>query len=412
MKSPKNIAGSLDLSFGDAGKVVFDHPAGLTRLTRDQTLITVGSRRNPGGLVPKSTLPMPPGPPKNAPSEFYLVEAVKHDAAGHNPKEQVLNQADANPRIVSLAVQTDGKYLMLWEVRLPGVNNMAFITRFHDDGTTDINFNPGFGSAPLNVPLADNLLGKQGFKVREGDGAVFAAFATTHADSVIIKLHSNGLRDTAFGDDGQVNLHNTVLHDLAFPHNGGLLVAGHNGGHAIIARYTDAGLPDHPFGQAGVVELALEQDGRIRSVFSIAVDTHNKITVVGSDAQPRHIHNFIASFTADGHLDPSFHQGVPVQTGVEDGSYVSHVVQQDGKIVVLAREQSTGFTTKLVRYNHEGHKDNSFGNAGVALAYTRSSGPGQAHVSTVELQHPGEKFLVSGPNANYYTYITRLLNDT
>lgn len=410
MNTPKNVAGSVDPDFGNGGKITFDRPIGLTRLMRDQTLITIGTRLNPDGLAPKSTLLMPPGLPPNASDESYLVEAVKHDAAGQHPKEQVLNVAGATPRFVALAVQADGKYLILWEGQL-GTTYMVIITRFHGDGTPDGSFASG-GSVPFDLRLGIQEGSRWALNVRESDGAVFAAFETIELDSVIIKLHSNGLRDQAFGNNGVVTTPRIKLNALAFPNNGGVLVGGdRNFRRPILLRFTDEGLPDQGFGQAGAVEVAIPTDFIQLTILSIAVDASNKITVVGSNRIFQHSHNFVAGYTADGQPDLSFNQGLPLEVGSQDGRYVSHVVQRDGKVVVLAWDLVGGVTSILVRYTRDAHKDPSFGDAGVALAFQKEDGPELADVTTLELQEPGEKLVVSGPYPAHYTFITRLLND-
>ncbi|WP_010169826.1 hypothetical protein [Pseudomonas sp. PAMC 25886] len=394
MANSQNIAGSFDTSFGTDrnGTVRLELLAGFTRLLKDQTLLTVGNKR-------KS-------------QTEYVVEAVKHHADGYYDKALAETSIAGFNLFAALTVQADDKYLVLWGL-LNGSHYDAHLTRVTKEGDPDPQFNPGNnGTVRLDVAVEDDLLGKRGLKVRDKDGAVYVAFEIHEHDSIIIKIDKNGGIDPLFGDvTGRIYVPDTQLRALAFSDDDHLLVAGNTRDKAIISCYDNRGSLVTGFGSGGHVELGSADTGNPLSVFSIVVDDQHRITVAGSNAKLRQTHNFVASFTASGQPDPTFNQGVPVHTTVEDGSYVSHVVQRDGKVVVLAREQATGLTTKLVRYTRAAHKDPAFGNAGVALVYTRQDSPLRSYVDTVELQHPGEKFLVSGPNATYYTYIARLLND-
>ncbi|NVZ85108.1 hypothetical protein HX836_25170 [Pseudomonas yamanorum] len=394
MTNALNIAGSLDTSFGTDhnGTVRLEPLAGFTRLLDDQTLITAGI--------------------KHSTQTEYAFEAVKHDVDGYFEKELATTSLRGNGLFAAMTVQADGKYLVLWGLHSASHYD-AYVTRFTREGMPDLDFAPSLnGTVPLFQTIVDDLIQKWGLKVRESDGEVFVAFRTSQYDSHIFKIAGDASKRSLPNREWRVYVPGTALHDLAFRKDGRLLVVGTHKDKAIISCYDDTGKLDPLFGTAGHVELNSADADNPLCIFSIVVDDQDRITVAGSNAKLRQTQNFVAGFTANGQPDHTFNQGAVLHSDVEDGSYVCHVVQSDGKVVVLARAQATGFTTKLVRYTRDARKDQSFGNAGVALAYTRSSGPGRAFVDTVELQHPGEKFLVSGPNANYYTYITRLLNDT
>ena len=389
-----NIAGSFDSGFGRDlnGKVQFERPAGLTRLLKDQTFVTVGAR--PDG------------------DRGYLIEGVKHDSHGVAYQTQNPSNLNSMPIFAALAVQPDNKYLMLWA--RPELVSDATITRFDVNGDVDRSFGQqAEGSVSLIENIAQTNAGKQGLKVREHDGAIFAAFLTSSipTQSVIFKVTKQGVLDRTFAAQGRLVVFHTTLHDLAFQGNDFLLVAGHNQNHAIISRYTNTGELDPAFGQDGTVELALDNSNDTPSVFGITVDDAGAITVVGSDSRVRQTRNFVARFTAQGQPDLSFHNGTPLETDIADGSYRSVVVQRDRKTLVLAREQARGTSTHVIRYTQDGSKDPGFGNDGVAPAYHRESGIGSAHVDTLELQTDG-KIVVSGPFASHYSYIARLLNDT
>jgi uncharacterized delta-60 repeat protein len=388
-----NRAGSFDPAFGpnQNGTLQIDLP-GLTRLMKDQTFITVVIK---------------PDQPRGV-----LIESIKHSSAGHpiGLLPDPLHVGE-RPLLCALAVQADGKYLLLWALRQDS-HDAALITRFTHTGELDRTFNPdSSGTVALNVPVSTVSWTKYSLQIRESDNAIFAAFATSETDSAIFKVNTNGTLANDFGNNGHVHVHNTTLHDLTLASKNTVLVAGNNTHKAIVACYTDAGLPDESFGVNGVAELALQDDPEnTRSAFGLSVDTRQRIAVVGSNAKLRQTRNFLTRLTQQGHADLSFNNGLPFETGMDDGSYTSVIVQQDEKIVVLAREQAKGVTTHLLRFTQDGSKDLTFGNNGVALAYSRLQGPGQSDVYTLESQADG-KLVVSGANSIYYSYVARLLND-
>ncbi|QEH39101.1 hypothetical protein OJF2_77130 [Aquisphaera giovannonii] len=116
-----------------------------------------------------------------------------------------------------------------------------------------------------------------------------------------------------------------------------------------------------------------------------------------------------------GLLDPSFHGGAPVTTGVMDIAFAT-AIQPDGKMVVVGRHGTGAFgltpVLAVARFNPDGSPDPAFGSGGVAyssLTDVRASGmalqpDGKILVcGSVTVKTKGvssEAYLVSRYNAN------------
>ena len=121
-------------------------------------------------------------------------------------------------------------------------------------------------------------------------------------------------------------------------HLGRTIVAGYAqvGGPAyddfVIARYTPAGALDTSFGGTGIVTIDMGGGANVETANGVAVDSLNRVIVVGEAN-----YDFaIARLTATGTLDPSFGNGGKVNfdfAGADDGASSVAIDSMDRVVV-------------------------------------------------------------------------------
>ncbi len=201
-------------------------------------------------------------------------------------------------------------------------------------------------------------------------------------DFAITRLNANGSPDTGFGSGGTVLVDNTTTagatdsaNAVAIQSDGKIVVAGSTsvgGGRGMVVRLDANGVPDNSFGAAvttdgpGVAtidpnlafnDVAIAPDGKI--LLAGTWDTETTFTPAHStDA-------FAARLKADGSVDPSFSGGgtfiTDVDYGGDDGA-VRMAVQPDGKIVLAGWASQSDVA--VARVTPEAGIDTSFGVAG------------------------------------------------
>jgi uncharacterized delta-60 repeat protein len=136
-----------------------------------------------------------------------------------------------------------------------------------------------------------------------------------------------------------------------------------------LVRYTTAGILDTTFGTGGTVVTPISTgDGQGR-IHGLLIESDGKIVVAGTDGESFEI----ARYNSDGSLDTTFGTGglvsVPQIGGhFSDGDAQDIAVQSDGKYVVTGYSISETFNQAwpVVRLNHDGSVDTSFGALGVS----------------------------------------------
>lgn len=181
--------------------------------------------------------------------------------------------------------------------------------------------------------------------------------------------------------------------------NGTYLVAGGDGSHFAVARFTAAGLPDTTFG-AGTGKLTTSfspAGGKwADDAFGIALLSGGKFLVAGTGNG-----DFaLARYNANGTLDTSFG---PAHTGEVTTSFFglgdaasSLAIQPDGKIVLVGTVRTSAGNTEIgvARFTAAGSLDTTFGSAHtgrVVYSFQKQSDSG-ASVAIVG----GNKILIGG----------------
>ena len=284
-----------------------------------------------------------------------------------------------NDQSRDVAVQTDGKIVMVGYAYLTASNTALAIMRFNADGTLDTTF--GNNGRVLN----DYAAGSEQFGgvVIQPDGKIVAVGTVdSRKTRIIIRYNSNGTVDTTFAANGVFTAplafgNNNVTVDtprVLLQPDGKILAMGTHkldSGADIfgVRRLNSDGTSDTSFGIDGLAtarftpfapnlgdrpsEFALQADGKI-----VAAGFANAEDVA------------VARWNADGSLDNTFGTGGKVQIsfGSADATAWTITIQPDGKVLIGGRVLINDSDVLLVRLNTNGTLDTTFDNDGYASA--------------------------------------------
>ena len=331
------------------------------------------------------------------------------DCTFNSPHGYVMstNAEDMKDRGVEVMVRDDGKIVVLGYSNNTR-NEDLMIARYTVDGSLDPGFGRG-GFAYYDGGGNDRGLGL----ALQGDGKILATGFTwngTHRDVLLLRYETDGTPDSTFGKDGVVTFSapgssTDIGFGVACEADGGIFVAGEtaNATHqdALVIHYTPGGIYDTRFAGTGMFTYGGTNMDRL---FACALQPDGKVLVTGSSVVDEKDDLLLLRLNHDGTLDGTFGVGGAVLYGGEGdnfryGNWV--VVQPNGKILVSgAVSVGNTFDLLLMRYNPNGTPDIAFGTGGV-VHYGDAGGKdeyGYAHVV-----QPDGKIIVAGyaENASY-----------
>jgi len=258
----------------------------------------------------------------------------------------------ASSTIFTVALQSDGKILLGGNFTTFNGTTANRIVRLNSNGTVDTGFTTGTGASGTVNSIAVQSDGKILL------GGAFSTFRGLSA-SRIVRLNSNGTTDTVFSTNTGTAANVTVF-TIAVQGDGKILLGGSfatfNGVTVNrIVRLNSDGTRDTAFTtNAGT--------GANNTVNSIAVQTDGKILLCGAFSTFNGVTvNYIVRLNSDGTIDTTF----TTNAGTGASSTANFVmVQSDGKILL-----SGGFITfnnvtvnRIVRLNSSGTRDTGFAN--------------------------------------------------
>jgi uncharacterized delta-60 repeat protein len=260
----------------------------------------------------------------------------------------------------SLAIQADGKIIVVGNFSHFNGTLTEYIARLNSDGTLDTSFDPpGTGISGYTYSTAIQADGKIIV------GGEFIDFNGTTRNG-IARLNSDGTLDTTFNPG--TGFDSRVL-SIAIQGDGKIMAGGrfHNfNGMARknIARLNINGTIDTSFNPG--TGFNMPGAGTFNSyVYSTAIQVDGKIVVGGlfNDFNGTAI-NFIARLNTNGTLDGAFNTG----TGF-DGYIFSITIQADGKIIVGGDFTTFNGTARnnIVRLNTDGTLDTTFNTSGTGF---------------------------------------------
>ena len=389
--------GTLDLTFGNRGKVVTDlgaqEEARAAVLQPDGRIVVAGESRM---SVPAGQFALARYNPDGALDPLF----------GTGGK--VLTTIGTLAYAGALALQTDGKL-----VAAGGADAAFAIARYDASGILD----PGFGSGGIVTTAIGDFAGATAVAIQP-DGKIVAvgdSTTATNADFALARYDTSGNLDPTFGTGGVVI---TDLggydhaHAAALQPDGRIIVGGFfspsltsTDTSFALARYATDGSLDSSFGTAGTVVT-----GFPGQIAALALLAGGKLLAAGK-ASPAGF--ALARYNSDGSTDATFGTGgmVTSRFGNGAGSYPDAasalVIQSDGRIVAAGSAQP-GYSTSLfgvMRYEADGALDQTFAPCAAVTTPFPPVGPLGARATAVLVQPDGK--LVAVGTTDYDFALTR-----
>jgi uncharacterized delta-60 repeat protein len=261
-----------------------------------------------------------------------------------------------NNTVNNLNIQSDGKIIAIGPFISYSGSSVNGIVRINTDGTRDTTFNIGNG---FQTPITVNHSTLQS----DGKIVVVGAF-TLYSGSTnlrIVRINTDGTKDTTFNvGTGFNNTADTVL----FQPDGKIVVAGQfqtysGSSNNAIVRINSNGTRDTTFNIGGGLTtlggyaLALQSDGKI--VFANASQQYS-----GSTAR------FIIRINPSGTLDTTFNANAPASLSTTGFTANSLKIDNDGKIYwgnAFTTYSGSFVPNRIVRLNTNGSVDETFNQA-------------------------------------------------
>ncbi len=307
-----NLNGSLDTSFGGDGRIYQDIPT-----TFDPTNVAEAVALQPDGKILVGGFG--PGIDRNTFAITRHLPDGSLDLSFDGDGIVTTAFGNADPQILDLMVQSDGKIIALGHTTLnigqTGERGMT-LARYNTDGSLDTTFD-GDGK------IITNALGGQ---IAEGaiqpDGKIVVAgrgFVSGTMNIAVVRFNTDGSFDTSFDSDGVVN--------------------------QLLPTFTSS----------EAIALELQPDGKILIIGTRLTSSSNST---------------LFRYNPDGSLDTTFGGGdgiAPVYNVFDESvSAITLAVQPNGRILVGGTANST--TWAVARFNQDGSVDSSFGLKGLSKA--------------------------------------------
>jgi uncharacterized delta-60 repeat protein len=292
-------------------------------------------------------------------------------------------------------ITEDDKIILLGSITPNTGPHTALLARFFPNGDLDKSFGTD-GLTLINYPAYPGMYESR--LSQQPDGKIIVVLQDGPNNGRVIRINKLGVPDSPFGQAGviETSFDPCVARGQS---DGAVIVAGANRDRnsewsATIARYNNFGALDTRFGTDGYLKLYFGED-EAPSVLDCAIQADGHIIAVGFvNRGSGGRKSFIARITPLGQLDTTFNNGEPVITDGFDFIEAT-AIQADGKIVTLARSPK-GEYVHLLRHSSNGEWDPTFGEGGVAFVYNDPQGrPESIALQTLELQ-PDGKIVISG----------------
>lgn len=320
-----------------------------------------------------------------------------------------------------LALQPDGRIVVAGASDRSGSRDFA-LARYDTSGQLDRSFgDEGLVLTPIR-PLSIDIV--HGLAVQP-DGRIVAAGVTyddkaslrPHGDFMVVRYSPQGELDPSFGVGGMVttNFQGESYDEpyaVVLQPDGRILLGGtsNTGGGAgrifgadnlALARYLPNGLIDSSFGEGGVV--VVDAGSMQESIRALALDPDGAIVAAGRTSGEKRGDLLVARFLSNGAVDPSFGAspaGLSINDlGTAEEGLTSVVLTPDGAIVaggVVAPRPNGDLA--VVRYDHRGQLDRTFGQNGLATA---DFGERDDRVRAVALQPDGKVVAVGSSETDF-----------
>jgi uncharacterized delta-60 repeat protein len=296
---------------------------------------------------------------------------------GTNGKVLISNTINNTIQANDVAVQSDGKIIVVGYVINANANADYSVIRLNPDGTLDTTFGVG-GKLSLNIlnyDLAEKVIIANDGKIYVG-GTSGSNSIYSGVNFTVVRLNSDGSYDTSYGSNGKavVNFSGNYnfFRNMTLQNDGKLLVCGKNtvdvtGNYSdfAIARFSADGTLDFDFSNDGKVTLNIKSED---SANAIIVQPSGNIIVAGTGSGEA----CFARYFSDGTLDTSF--GTAGKINIAIGGLSTNIndakMQSDGKIVVSGYSYSNangGYNSLIARFEANGTLDTTYGTNGYTI---------------------------------------------
>jgi uncharacterized delta-60 repeat protein len=312
----------------------------------------------------------------------------------------------------AVAVQPDGKIVVVGTVNGVSVYDAWGIARYNADGTPDTNF----GNQGLVLIKFTGVAGWLYDVAVLPDGHLLVGgMLQQPAGFTVARLTSTGALDTTFGSGGYASINPDPTHSwynisgqaMVVQPDGKILVTGiANYNYLPVSRFNANGTVDTTFGTGGTALVPLSALGTGYTSAQgndLAVQSDGKILVVGQAAHTSSSNSdfVIARLNPAGSLDTGFNGTGAATVDFAGGNDEAQAVaiQADGKIVLGggAVVVGTGFFLALARLNADGTRDATFGNNGTLM--TQPTVPFE-RIWDMALQPDGKLTTLAGYNTS------------
>jgi uncharacterized delta-60 repeat protein len=361
----------LDSTFGSQGKM----------------FNTVGSARVLGQQADGKLLALGP-----LTLNRYNADGSVDTAFGIAGKVDIVTGGSQTDKMMALAVQPDGKIVVVGNTSSPTVPNIDFIVlRYNADGNPDTSFGTG-GMVVTDFEggrdeATSVMLRSDGKMVVTGDvqirKIVNAGTVPTQVvdqDFGAVRYLSDGTLDASFGSGGKSSVDAggvDYANAAAMQSDGGIVIVGRStvsGGTGdpdmAIARLLTNGIADPGFGTGGVEHIDFASGvvpptfngGGTDEALDVAIESDGRILVAGYALKfisPQNV-SFAALFrlSSTGAMDQVLGARIPSAINRVNGV----ALQADGKFVIAGRGADD---FELARFTADGALDTSFGSSGL-----------------------------------------------
>ena len=247
-----------------------------------------------------------------------------------------VNFGTTNAVAHSLALQSDGKIVVVGGEHTTGINADFLVARLNTNGSLDTGFDI---DGKVTVDFGGNVAIAYSVAIQSNQKIVLAGGESTtgiNADFFVARLNTNGSLDTGFDLDGKVTVdfgtNVAVAHSVAIQSDGKIIAAGGYGNFAI-ARLNTSGSLDTSFDTDGKVTVNF---GANEYAYSVAIHSDGKIVVAGGEVTTGINADFmLARLNMNGSLDTGFDIDGKVTTDFGTNVVVANgvAIQSDEKIV-------------------------------------------------------------------------------
>lgn len=301
----------------------------------------------------------------------------------------------------SIALQEDGKIVVVGWIDYPGTNWDVTILRYNADGRLDTTFGTnGVITERVNTSSRGRAIAIQPDRkvLMAGETCRDVPELADECDALLVRYNHDGTRDNDFGTNGVVTYNHSywdAVYGIALQPDGKIVVGGLSAdesltsSEALLLRFKMDGTPDPTFGTNGMVVYS---QGINDEIISVAVQPDGKILAGGHTLNgPSDV--LLLRYNPNGTLDTGFGAGGVVKYDGGSADYARKIaLQADGKILVAGwTHEGIDDNVLLLRYNSDGTLDSLFGTNGVVRYDSRKYEQGWSMAV-----QPNGKVLVTG----------------